>query len=70
MAKDFNTSSLLETELNLEKIAVLIDADNSQLSKLKNLIDEISTYGRIVAKKAYGDWKNPCLKYYKWPTLL
>ena len=43
-------------------IAVLIDADNAQLSKLKSILDEISKYGRIIVKKAYGDWKNPLLK--------
>lgn len=58
----------MEKELFLEKIAVLIDADNSQLSKLKAILDEISTYGRIVVKKAYGDWKNPCLK--NWEEVL
>lgn len=46
----------------LEKIAVLIDADNAQLSKIKPILDEVSTYGRIVVKKAYGDWKNAVLK--------
>ena len=46
----------------LEKIVVLIDADNAQLSKLKAILDEISTHGRIVVKKAYGNWKNPILK--------
>lgn len=48
----------------LEKIAVLIDADNAQLSKLKLILDEISTNGRIVVKKAYGNWKSALLK--KW----
>jgi len=43
-------------------IAVLIDADNAQLAKLKAILDEISKYGRIIVKKAYGDWKNPALK--------
>ncbi len=33
-----------------EAIAVLIDADNAQPSKLKAIIDEISAYGRIVVK--------------------
>lgn len=46
----------------LEKIVVLIDADNAQLSKLKAILDEVSTHGRIVVKKAYGNWKNPILK--------
>ena len=52
----------MDNSLNFEKIAVLIDADNAQLSMLKSIIGEISTYGRIVVKKAYGDWKNPILK--------
>lgn len=46
----------------LEKIAVLIDADNAQLVKLKSILDEISTHGRIIVKKAYGDWNNNLLK--------
>ena len=49
-------------EDNLRAIAVLIDADNAQLTKLKAILDEISKYGRIILKKAYGDWKNPSLK--------
>ncbi len=52
----------------LKKIVLLIDSDNTQHSKLKPVIDRISTYGRIVVKKAYGDWKNPLLK--NWEPLL
>ena len=33
---------------NLQRIALLIDADNTQLSKLEAIINEISTMGRIV----------------------
>ena len=51
-----------------ESIAVLIDADNAQLSKLKATMDELAKFGRIVVKKAYGDWKNPCLK--NWESVL
>jgi uncharacterized LabA/DUF88 family protein len=47
---------------NLEKIVVLIDADNAQLKIMKSILEEISTYGRIVVKKAYGNWKDPILK--------
>lgn len=45
-------------------IAVLIDADNTQLSKLEPILHELSAYGRIVAKKAYGNWKKQNLS--KW----
>jgi hypothetical protein len=50
---------------DLKKIAVLIDADNSQLSKLKSILAEISTHGHIIVKRAYGDWSNPVLKNWK-----
>ena len=42
---------------NLKNIAMLIDADNTQLSKLESVIQEISTNGRIVVKRAYGNWR-------------
>ena len=47
---------------SLENIAVLIDADNAQLSKLSLILEELSTYGRIVVKRAYGNWKDRSLK--------
>ena len=46
----------------LQKIAVVIDADNTQISKLEDVFHEISTRGRIVVKRAYGNWHNPTLK--------
>jgi uncharacterized protein (TIGR00288 family) len=54
----------MDSDMNFSGIAVLIDADNAQLSKLKAILDEISKYGRIIVKKAFGDWKSPELK--KW----
>lgn len=47
---------------NLQKIVVLIDADNTQLAKIGEVLREISTYGRIVVKRAYGNWKKDVLK--------
>lgn len=47
---------------NLQKIVVLIDADNTQLAKIEDVMREISTYGRIVVKRAYGNWKKDTLK--------
>ena len=50
-----------------KKIAVLIDADNAQYSRLKLILDELSTHGHIVVKRAYGDWSSECLKNWKGP---
>ncbi|MBR4550141.1 MAG: NYN domain-containing protein [Oscillospiraceae bacterium] len=47
---------------NLQKIAMLIDADNTQLAKLEAVIQEVNTLGRIVVKRAYGNWKKDALK--------
>ena len=47
---------------DLESIVVLIDADNAQPRKLKAVLEEISSYGRIVVKKAFGNWKDEKLK--------
>ncbi len=47
---------------NLQKIAMLIDADNTQVNKISPVIRQISTKGRIVVKRAYGNWKKDALK--------
>ncbi len=47
---------------DLQKMVVLIDADNTQLTKIEAVMREISTYGRIVVKRAYGNWKKDTLK--------
>lgn len=41
---------------------MVIDADNTQISKLEDVFHEISTRGRIVVKRAYGNWHKPALK--------
>lgn len=46
----------------LQKIAVVIDADNTQISKIGAVLREISTHGRIVVKRAYGNWRKDELK--------
>ena len=46
----------------LMKIAVVIDADNTQVSKISDVFREISTHGRIVVKRAYGNWQKEQLK--------
>lgn len=51
----------------LQKIAVVIDADNTQLSKMADILREISTRGRIVVKRAYGNWRKDTLKNWEAP---
>lgn len=50
-----------------KKIAVLIDAENTQQSALVAIITELSKYGYIIVKRAYGDWSSLLLKSWKTP---
>ena len=49
------------------KIAVLIDSDNTPHGKLRLIIEELSGFGRIVVKRAYGDFSSEYLKNWKQP---
>ena len=48
-----------------KKIAILIDAENAQLSSLSSILKEISKHGNIIVKRAYGDWSSNHLKNWK-----
>ncbi|MEA3373049.1 MAG: NYN domain-containing protein [Campylobacterota bacterium] len=48
-----------------KRLAVLIDADNSQSSIIDGLLDEIAQYGVASVKRIYGDWTDTKLKGWK-----
>lgn len=47
------------------RLAVLIDADNSQPSIIAGLMDEIAAHGIASVKRIYGDWTDTKLKGWK-----
>lgn len=47
---------------DLQNIAVLFDGDNTQETKAELVLREVSKYGKIVVKRAYGNWKKDSLK--------
>jgi uncharacterized LabA/DUF88 family protein len=49
----------------IEKLAVLIDADNAQPSIVEGLLSEIAKYGTANVKRIYGDWTLSGLKGWK-----
>ena len=49
----------------IEKLAVLIDADNAQPSIVDGLLSEIAKYGTANVKRIYGDWTLSGLKGWK-----
>ncbi len=44
------------TDNENKKIAVLIDAENTSHTVLKAVFVELTKYGHVVIKRAYGDW--------------
>src|SRR5262245_5805849 len=48
-----------------KKLAVLIDADNSQPAIIESLMVEIAKYGIATVKRIYGDWTLPDLNGWK-----
>ncbi len=46
-------------------IAILIDGDNAQAKLLKELIEEVSKYGKATIRRIYGDWTTPHMNSWK-----
>jgi uncharacterized LabA/DUF88 family protein len=55
----------METGVNSNKLAILIDADNAQPSIIELLLDEVAKYGTANVKRIYGDWTKPHLRSWK-----
>jgi uncharacterized LabA/DUF88 family protein len=55
----------MEEDENAAKLAVLIDADNTQSAITEGLLAEVAKYGTAHVKRAYGDWTGTSLKGWK-----
>ena len=56
------TTLMNDTKFN---IAVLIDGDNAQAKLIKELIEEVSKYGKATIRRIYGDWTIPQMNSWK-----
>ncbi|UBF24603.1 NYN domain-containing protein [Kovacikia minuta CCNUW1] len=57
-----------ETQSRLNRLAVLIDAENISADLLEPFLNEVAKYGTAHVKRIYGDWTNPQLL--KWKSKL
>ena len=55
----------MEQTNSQKKLAMLIDADNSQPSIIDALLAEIAKYGVASVRRIYGDWTTPNLRGWK-----
>jgi uncharacterized LabA/DUF88 family protein len=54
-----------QVEISQAKLAVLIDADNTQPAIIEGLLDEVAKYGVASVKRIYGDWTSTNLRSWK-----
>jgi uncharacterized LabA/DUF88 family protein len=54
-----------QAENSQAKLAVLIDADNTQPAIIEGLLDEVAKYGVASVKRIYGDWTSTHLRSWK-----
>jgi len=50
---------------NKFNIAVLIDGDNAQAKQIKEIIEEVSKYGKATIRRIYGDWTSRHMNSWK-----
>jgi len=50
---------------NKFNIAVLIDGDNAQAKLIKEILEEVSKYGKATIRRIYGDWTTPQMNSWK-----
>ena len=55
----------MQQENSQKKLAVLIDADNTQPAIIDALLAEIAKYGIASVRRIYGDWTTPNLRGWK-----
>jgi len=53
---------MVETTFN---IAILIDGDNAQAKLIKEIVAEVSKYGKATIRRIYGDWTNQHMNSWK-----
>jgi uncharacterized protein (TIGR00288 family) len=56
---------MMINDQNQLKLAVLVDADNTQATIIEGLLAEIAKYGVASVKRIYGDWTNTNLRSWK-----
>lgn len=54
-----------DVSVRINRLAVLIDADNARADLIESLLKEIAKYGTSHVKRIYGDWTNPNLNRWK-----
>ncbi len=58
----------MEASGGADRIAVMIDADNTRAAYANEVLSEVAKYGNPTIRRVYGDWTNPHLS--RWARIL
>jgi len=61
----FSSTENQPSDISQAKLAVLIDADNTQPAIIEGLLSEVAKYGIASVKRIYGDWTSNNLRSWK-----
>jgi len=56
-------------ETKLPKVAILVDAENANYSRLNHYVTEAQKFGEICIRRAYADWSNLSMKNWREPIM-
>ena len=51
----------MDANVSTDRIAVMIDADNTRPAYANEVLSEVAKYGNPTIRRVYGDWTNPHL---------
>ena len=52
-------------EVKNNKVAVLIDAENTNAANARQIFDTMSAYGEVIIRQIFADWSNEAVKNWK-----
>ena len=58
----------MESSGGADRIAVMIDADNTRAAYANEVLSEVAKYGNPTIRRVYGDWTNPHLS--RWARII
>ncbi|MDE0101257.1 MAG: NYN domain-containing protein [Bryobacterales bacterium] len=59
------TRAPVTDDQHLRRIALLIDGDNAEPSKVAHILAEVARFGTITVRRVYGDWTTPQMSSWK-----
>lgn len=59
------TRTFFTDDRHLRRIALLIDGENAQPSKVAHILAEVAKFGTITVRRIYGDWTTPQMSCWK-----